>query len=108
MTRKETLLKKIEELKEEVERLEKPWPDTFEEAMKESNFWGLVTTSGRYLVCSDGPGKGLAINTEGTWATTARMRQFWENSGEYDCFKYFFHKFDTAKELYQWLLEAEL
>jgi hypothetical protein len=53
----------------------------------------------RYILCTIGPTAGIAISARhGAWATEEEQSRKYRDG-------YFI--FDTVKELYQWLLEAE-
>lgn len=110
MNRKEKLLEKIEELKAEVEMIdnEKPWPDSFEKARNESPFWGFEIMGERYFISMVGNSEGIAIQPEGFWSQRTYMDRYWKKEDGYlDDQHYSFHKFNSAKDLYQWLLEGE-
>lgn len=90
----------------------KAWPDTFEEAMKLSEFWGLEVFSkrwgGRYIIVNAHLGRGCAINITGQWtANKLDMNKYWKANGSYENTEYIFKQFKSAAELYQWLLDGE-
>lgn len=84
---------------------DKDWPDTFEEAMKESEYWGFEVSGSRYMIVCNGPAYRYAVNLIGTWAPKGSMKMYWNKTN--DEFIYSFHKFDSGAELYRWLLEGE-
>lgn len=83
---------------------EKPWPDTFEEAKELSNFWGFLWDGCRTMIVMNGTSDGSAVRPHYTFADKDAMERYW-NKTEGGTYK--FIKFDTAKELYQWLLDGE-
>jgi hypothetical protein len=66
----------------------------------EGKFIGFENTMAeRYILCTLGPTAGVAISARhGAWATEEEQSRNHRDG-------YFI--FDTVKELYQWLLEAE-
>lgn len=103
----EKLEKELAELKALVEADKKPkkdWPDSFEEAMGISKYWGMEEGSNRYLVVTGGTARRLAVNAGNTWAFAENMNDNWAGKGLY---LVSFHKFNSTKELYQWMMEGE-
>ena len=111
MSKLDNLKKKLEEVQSEIKKLEsqekKKWPMSFDEARRSGRYWGLLAEGSKYFVCFSGSAGGIAINAMGTWANKDDMDEYWKNDGDYLGFKYEFIKFNTAKELYQWLLDGE-
>ena len=87
-------------------RIKKTWPDSYEEALKISPWWGFeeerVIISEKYLVVKTGKGRCIASCIDGLWCYCDDMTNHWKNNGELDGFKYKFIKFDSREELLDW------
>ena len=117
----EEIYKAIDELRGEIRESNtldtpnictKSWPNTLEEALSESPFWGFecdtVGGTKRYYIVPFGQERGSAVSLSSCWCDKMQMQKYWMGSGIIDLKpKYFLEKFSSRKDLYTWLLAGE-